>query len=363
MRVLTRYVSGQVLRVLALCFFGFLILFVMVDFQERVSTFTTRDVPLGVTLLFFLYRIPELVFELIPVAMLVATSISVGRFSQLSEITAMKAGGVSLYRAIVLPIAVIGFGVSLLCLGVNELLVPWTKAASREILIDVKGVDALRPAGDPNVWFQGTSDKHEMIHIAKFFRDIGVLQSVTVFKLDESFKPIYRLDASMARWMEAAQEWRLTDVIERNLLTGAPPREHRTLDREFDWRLDDFKSAEPLYPDTLSFLELRRYIERVKELGYDSTRYRVDLHGKIAFPFVCFLVPLVAIPFSLVGGRGAGLVRSLAFAVIAAVSYFLLYSTAVAVGHAGRLSPFVAAWITNVLFGFVGAYRLLSIPL
>lgn len=361
MRVLTRYVTSQFLRVLALCFLAFLILFVMVDFLERVDSFTQRGIPFHTTALFFLYRIPELVFEMIPVAMLVATSVAIGRLSQLNEITAMKAGGVSLYRAIVLPVAVIGLAVSLVCMGINELVVPWTKGAARQIIMQVKGLNLMRPAGDPNVWFQGTSDKHEMIHIERFFPEIGVLENVTVYRLDDDFKPIGRLDARMARWLEDAGKWRLSDVVERNLITGGI-REHKTFDREFDWKLEDFRSTEGQYSDTMSFAELERYISRVEDLGYDSTRYRVDLHNKLAFPFVCFVVPLVAIPFSLVGGRGAGLVRSLAFAVVVAVSYFLIQSTAIAVGHAGRLSPLVSAWITNVLFALVGSYRLLEVP-
>ncbi len=360
MRVLTRYVTVQFLRVLALCFLGFLILFVMVDFLERVDSFTQRGIAFHTTALYFLYRIPELVFEMIPVAMLVATSITVGRLSQLNEITAMKAGGVSLYRSIVLPVATIGLSVSLVCMGINELLVPWTKAGAREIINRVKGLNLTRPAGDPNVWFQGTSDKHEMIHIARFFPEIGVLENVTVYRLDDAFKPVKRLDAHMARWLEDARKWRLSEVVDRDLVSGEI-HEYKRFDQQFDWTLDDFRATENQYSDTMSFGELERYIARVEELGYDSTRYRVDLHNKIAFPFVCLLVPLVAIPFSLVGGRGAGLVRSLAFAVIVAVLYFFVQSTAIAVGHAGRLGPVTAAWITNVLFALVGSYRLLGV--
>ena len=96
--------------------------------------------------------------------------------------------------------------------------------------------------------------------------------------------------------------------------------------------------------------------------GYDVQPYRVDLHGKLSFPFVCLIVPLVAIPFSAAPGRRSSMAAALALSVGVAVAYFFVHSLIVSVGRAGGLEPVIAAWLTNVLFALVGGYRLLGLP-
>ena len=267
MRVLTRYVTFEFLRVLGACFVAFLMLFVMIDFLERVDSFVQRDAALATTFSYFLNRVPELVFEMIPICMLVATSVCVGRMMQVNEITAMKAGGISLYRAVVLPIFAIGLVVSFVCMGVNELVVPWTKERSRSILDTVKrnARDPDRPVETKEIWFH---DRGHMLQVRDFYPEIGVLRGITVYELDSSFRPVARLDAKTGRYIDG--RWRYTQATVRDVVKGTVQK-YDILDRDHSWTLLELEVALAAHNagnmrkvgESKSYAELSRYIEGV----------------------------------------------------------------------------------------------------
>ena len=150
-------------------------------------------------------------------------------------------------------------------------------------------------------------------------------------------------------------------MVVRDLASGEV-RERGALTRSYEWSPGEFQMVRHYRTDHMSFPELHRHIRKMESAGYDVQPYRVDLHGKLSFPFVCLIVPLVAIPFSAAPGRRSSMAAALALSVGVAVAYFFVHSLIVSVGRAGGLEPVIAAWLTNVLFALVGGYRLLGLP-
>jgi len=122
-------------------------------------------------------------------------------------------------------------------------------------------------------------------------------------------------------------------------------------------RFGDFAQI-PKAPDVMNFVELRGYIQRLREGGHEVGKYLVDLYAKLAFPFAHLIMALVGIPFALSSPRGGRLI-GVGLCILLGLSYFLAHAAAVALARAEILPPIVAAWAANILFATLGLFLFL----
>src|SRR4030066_408656 len=133
-RVLHRYVIWEYLKIFSLSLTSLLLIYVIVLFFQKIDFFIKHQAPFHLVFLYLLYKIPEVIFQwTLPYGVLVATLLPLGTLSRHSEITAMKAGGVSLYR-ITFPLFFIVLFISLCSFLGNEYLVPLTNHKTRHLL-------------------------------------------------------------------------------------------------------------------------------------------------------------------------------------------------------------------------------------
>ena len=120
MSIISRYIVSSYLRIIVLCTGSFTTIYLVIDFLEKIGRFTRAQGKLQHILLFFLYKAPEIVNQVTPLAVLMATLLTLGMLSLNSELTAMRGCGLSLAR-ITAPIFAIAFAVSLLVVGMLAL--------------------------------------------------------------------------------------------------------------------------------------------------------------------------------------------------------------------------------------------------
>jgi lipopolysaccharide export LptBFGC system permease protein LptF len=111
----------------------------------------------------------------------------------------------------------------------------------------------------------------------------------------------------------------------------------------------------------MNYGELRNYIRDLQQSGFDVVRLRVQLQKKIAFPLITLVMAVLAVPFSLSGGR-RGALGGVAAAVLIAVVYFVTAGLFEAMGNVSQLPPPVAAWMPDVIFGLAGGYMVFKTP-
>ena len=110
----------------------------------------------------------------------------------------------------------------------------------------------------------------------------------------------------------------------------------------------------------MNFSELRGYIDELRASGFEVVQLVVALHRKVSFPFVTFILTLIAVPFALtIGPRGA--LYGVGAGVSLACVYWIIISVFGAIGSAGLLAPMLAAWAPNLLFGASATYLLLTV--
>jgi lipopolysaccharide export system permease protein len=126
---------------------------------------------------------------------------------------------------------------------------------------------------------------------------------------------------------------------------------------------DDFSSSIVGNSETMTFREIRNYLERFRHEGFSFARLLTDYYGRVAFPLVTVVMVLVGIALSLrrSGVRGGSMAAGIGQAFIIGFCYWTTHSVAIALGRGGALAPMLAGWMANALFLSFGLYLLLKV--
>ena len=111
-------------------------------------------------------------------------------------------------------------------------------------------------------------------------------------------------------------------------------------------------------PETMNYIELSRYIEKLKSEGVPTAKYQADLAAKLSFPFVSVIVVMVAFPFALVSARSGSVTTSFVAGVTVGFSYYVVHAIILSLGAAELVPVLPAAWGANILVGCLGGYFL-----
>jgi LPS export ABC transporter permease LptF/LPS export ABC transporter permease LptG len=357
--IVDRYLSWEFLT---LFFYGIALSTVVVmigDLMTTLERYLRLKPGLGLILLHFVYRTPPFVYQGLHIVMLMSTILLFLGLSRSNELTALKAGGVSLFRVSVPVFGLAGL-VTLGSLGFQEFVMPLLNRRAVEVdeaKIKRRTMPELRKRTE--IWYRGREDgsaESRIYHIGLLDPGNRQMSGVTVLSLGSDFGMRRRWDAREMQWSDAEDAWRLANGVRREFRAGQPDRAETFREQtvRLPERYQDFAQV-PRAPDVMSYLELRDYIGRLQDAGHKVGKYLVDLYSKIAFPFAHPIMALVGIPFALQSPRG-GRVIGIAICLALGLGYFIVHSAAVALARAEILPPLVAAWSANVLFATLGLY-------
>ena len=355
---LDRYLLRQFATTLAFAVGTFLALSLVVDIIEHLDSFLDQHATGGAILRYYLYSIPAyLVLPVMPVATLMATLFSLGLLARQNEIVAMKAAGVSLYR-LVFPLYLFALGIAVTMTAFGEWVVPAAnrlKADVREREIEKTRYQTVLLA---NLYVQGTAGR--IFHFqtydpqAKFARQVLVQRFVNG-KLAEE------VDAQRMLW--SGRVWILEDGHQRKFPLAVDSVAPDTFRAFLRLERPDFtEKPEELVerqrnPQLMGYRDLKRYVKLKERSGELATREKVDLHLKLAFPLINFISVLFGAPL-VTNPRKSGLALSFGITLTIAFLYYIASKFVQVAGYNQKLPPFVAAWLTNVVFA-VGGFILL----
>ena len=357
-RVLHRYVTREYLKIFSLSLTSLLLIYVIVLFFQKVDLFVKYKAPFYLIFLYLLYKIPEVIFQwTLPYGVLLATLLTLGTLSRHSEITAMKAGGVSLYR-ITFPLFFIVLFISLCSFLGNEYLVPLTNHKTRYLLsVQLRKEPPASFFKNYKIWYR--SD-HHIFNIQLLDPNKKALKGVTLYEFDDRFRCLQRIDASEVKWING--KWKFYDGSVRDFDEGGSIQTtpFRELEVSLAENWESFESIERQSRE-MSYTDLRTYVQKIQAAGYDSTRYLVELYAKLSYPFLNLIMILIGVPFALKTGRSGGVALSIGVSVLIGFAYGVTFYVFLSFGKSGVLSPFLSAWIPTILFGLAGIFTLMSV--
>jgi lipopolysaccharide export system permease protein len=346
-KTLDRYLLTEYLRNLFFIAASFLSLFLIIDFFEKIRMFMSNHATILQMGSYFFYRTPMIVSQILPAAVLVASLVTCGTLSKHSEITAMKANGISLYR-IALPLLAIAALASAATFFLNEWITPYTNERAEHVrLIEVQKQRFMGSFKQDQIWYRGQKG----IYNFRFFDvQTNTLRGITIHYLDRGMNLTMRLDAEKGEWKDGG--WLFHNILITRFEAGQFP----VLTKIPRQRVDipespsDFQVVQKDV-EVMGYFELDRYIRKLQAEGYDASRYIVDLHGKAAFPWVSIILAVIGIAFSLRSERHGGVAQGIGIGLIIGFSYWLVYAFGMSLGRSGILPPLAAAWFANILFG------------
>jgi lipopolysaccharide export system permease protein len=369
MRLLDRYFLRELLIPLGYCLGGFLIFWIAFDVFANLGEFQ-RNGLLGRDIAeYYLVQAPEILVVILPMTLLLALLYSLTNHARHNEITAARVAGVSLWRLVV-PYLGVGLLISLGSFALNELCVPNSTEAAKRILARRLGPGSgLAQAGEASgLPVRNERDRRDWV-IGLYNTDTGEMLNPVVgwHDADGSYLQITARRAARLNGV-----WTFYDVEEfkTDLHTNLPPvpvlQTNVLAMAEFSETPEQIKSeikissslALPGSGKTkksdMSVAEILNYL-RLHPNPSPSSRcwLYTKLYGRLAAPWTCVVVVLIAIPFGAVSGR-RNVFMGVAGSIVICFAYFVVQQLALALGTGGYLAPWLAGWLPNLSFGLMG---------
>ncbi len=357
MRILSRYILREFLKFFAATLAGFMTIFYVIDFLDNMGDLVKYNAPFMAGALYYFYKFPQIVFYVMPVAVLLATLFVLTILSRNNEIMAVRSNGISVLRTVV-PLLLAALGLSAFSFVNNEFLVPAGNAKSSNIYkLEIKRDTSDVYFTRDNFWFRS---ENAIYNIGSFDYLRKALGQITIYRMGEKFRPVGRVDAKGGRWVDG--RWIFHDVVSREFQPdgGAKVVTAKEMPIDIPETPESFKVLAP-DPNNFSYLDLKAYIETIREDGYDPTKYLVDLQAKLSTPLISLLSCLIAIPFALRTTRAGQRPVGILLAIILASSYWFVLAYSLAFGRQGTFHPMLAAWLPNLGYALLGCALLFTV--
>lgn len=351
--LIDRYLLREFLGPFAGSVIGFTIILLSGLLFELTDLILVKKVPAGTVVKMLLYKLPGLATVSLPIGVLFATLMGLGRLVKDSELTALRSSGVS-FRRLSIPFLLMGVVVSGITIAANERVVPWANHQFETLVRRVVFRDPV-PTVEEQVFFR---DGHgNVFYVREVDHRDRTLKDVMIFEPDPTSH--YPRLITAERGVFADNAWHLESVITRDLdEEGYVENEVRAPSLVYPMveRSQDFFGTQKT-TDEMTRRELRDHIELFQRSGIEMRSFVVDYHLKLALPFAPLVFALVGAPLSMRSarsGRFFGAAASLALSFL----YFVLTSVSRSLGINGVLPAIVAAWLPTALFLVAGALLL-----
>jgi LPS export ABC transporter permease LptG len=351
--LLDQYVSRLYLRVVALAFLALVGLFYISTFIDASDKLFKGTANGTMVMSLLVYRTPQFIYFVIPIAALLSVLVTFGLLSRTSELTVMKACGISLYR-VALPIVVLSllFSAALFALDQEILARANRRATALDDQIRGRPPKTFNPLN--RRWMIGHDGS--IYHYGYFDPRHDVLTSLTVFRLAPGAWSL--ASQTHAATAEFHGGWTAVNGWTQEFAAGVS--KPRTFAREpLPLESPDYFKTEDTDADLMTAAQLRRSVRELAATGANVVSQEVDLQRKLAFPFVTFVMTLLAVPFGVTTGR-RGTLYGIGLGIVLALSYWFVMSVFVAIGKAGLLPPVLAAWTPNIIVSASAIYLLLT---
>ncbi len=356
-QLIDTYVLSEFLFYFFICLVSFVVLTQVFTFFELLSDVIRHQIPMEKVFRYHLFLGPKFIYDYSPVAVLVGVLITFSIMANQNEVTAFKASGVSLYR-LSAPILLAGILLSSALFAFDHYVVPDANLIQDGIRAEIKGKAPQTYLRPDRKWIYGHDSR---IYYYKYFDPAEkVMVGVHVYELDpKTFRLARHISAERAQWQQSMSAWVFQNGWVRDMQDLRIKRYEEYQVRTFpeiDEQPDYFLIEEKQYKQ-MNFQQLDDYIQDLKQSGFDTIRLQVQFHRKFSVPLFAFILAVIAVPFSFMGGR-RGAMASVGASFGIAIAYRAFDELFVQVGNLNQLPAPVAAWSPDAIFLLAGLYMM-----
>lgn len=361
MKVLGRYLAREIVAAVLFVLVGFLALFAFFDFIHELDDVGRGGYRLQHALLFVALTLPSRIYELMPLAALIGTIYALAQFAAHSEFTAMRASGLSRWRAL-RTIGMVGLWFALATIVMGEVLTPPADKLAQTVRLAAMGTSV---SGEfrSGLWVkdtlkdtQGDIRRQRFVNIGELLPD-ATLRGVRVYEFDAEFRLVEILSAERGRF-EPPSSWRLENAEQTRFEpvrvaddTVALRAQRATLPT-WDWVSDlkpDIIGVLMLVPERMSAWGLARYVQHLRENRQRTDRYEIALWKKLFYPIAVVVMMALALPFAYLQARAGGIGYKVFAGIMLGVAFHFLNALFSHLGLLNTWPPWVAASVPSLV--------------
>jgi lipopolysaccharide export system permease protein len=347
MKIIDKYLVKQFLQTLAFGILGFTFIFIVIDAMENLDDFIDQSVPALKIIHYYVVFSPEIIKLMTPVAVLFAAMFTASKSANLSELTAIKACGVSLFR-FMLPFIITTLIISFMAVYFSGYVVPL--ANKTKLNIEQEYLKKNFNFTGSNIYFQDSRTKIVSISFFDINSNRANRVSIQDFNGSDLTEMKSRIDAASLTYDSTKHFWIANNGIHREFYGRKQKTNYFTT---LDVKDLHFSPADLLQkqtrPTEMNLNELDNLIKSQKQAGNDPTSTLIEYHSRIAFAMTGIIVVLFGLPIS-ANKRKGGVAAQIGLNILVTFLYLVFMKVSQAFGKNGALNPILTAWFANILF-------------
>ena len=343
MKILDRYLGRIILQYTMISMLVLLGLFVFVSVLDQLGNLGKGNYNLGEAIAFVGFTIPRMIYEIFPMAALLGTMIGLSMLANDSELIVMRASGVSMIQ---ISMAALKMGaifvLAAICIG--ELLAPYSETKAQRLKAEAMQQD-IKQHTNFGLWMRDTAT---YVNIGEVLPDLTLL-AIKVFEFDPNNRLRTMVSADEGYFQDGS--WVLRNVKQtvvnlegqtKTLEAGLAAWESRVTPQ--------ILSVFLIKPDQLSFWQLNRYINHLKQNQQKTDAYELAFWNKLMLPISTAVMVILAIPFVFVSIRSGTMGRNLFIGIMLGLGFYVANKGFGYVVLASGLSPLFGATLPIVAF-------------
>ena len=362
MKTIRRLIYREVLVAIALVALGFLGLFLFFDLVDELQ-YIGRNSGLDAghiyqirhAMLYVALLVPNHLYELMPISVLIGTIFVMARLAQSSEYTILRTSGLGPWRALRL-LLVLGSFFVLLSFVVGDYLAPASNRAAQ--LLKARYQDTIT-VGQTGAWLKEKQTYNNYVVNVKALSPENLMQGIKIFEFNNQGQVVSTTEAPTGRFDES-NAWLLSQATRLEFgARGSPGTaaqaariSQSTLDT-FRWRSDissEMVAVALLKPERMATIDLFNYVRHLDANGQSAQRYEIEFWKKVFYPLSCLVMVMLALPFAYLHFRSGGIAGYVFAGVMIGISFFLLNNVFGYIGNLRSWKPWLAAAAPGLLY-------------
>ena len=363
MKTLRRLIYRDTVSAIGFVALAFLALFFFFDLLDEMgdvgrtvgdTTYTVWHALLAVSL-----GIPNHLYELLPIAVLIGSIFVMARFAQSSEFTIMRTSGLGPWLAL-RTMLLLGACFVVLTVAVGDYIAP---AAERMALVaKAKYLGKTSTSGSTGAWLKEKNNGNTLAVNVRAVRADGALQGIRVFQFDAQGRMVLQIHADSGQVQSTATAWDLTNarIARFRYPLDAQGAETAQVTREqapsLEWPTSitsEMLVAAVHKPDRMPTLELFQFIQHLKANDQSAQKYEIEFWRKVFYPLSCLVMVVLALPFAYLHFRSGGIASYVFGGIMAGISFFLLNNVFSYAGNLQNWSPLWSAAAPGLIYSLL----------
>ena len=366
MKTIRRLIYGEVLAAIALVALGFLALFLFFDLVDELQ-YLGKNNGLGSAtdiyqirhaLLYVALLIPNHLYELMPISVLIGTIFVMARLAQSSEYTILRTSGLGPWRALKLLLA-LGAVFVAFSFALGDYVAPASERAAQLLKARYQGKITI---GQTGAWLKEKQAYNTFVVNVKALSPDNKMQGVQVFEFNNRGLIVSTTEAPLAVFAKGGA-WLLQQAtrVEFEVPSGLTPagkakesaRVSRSTLESLRWPTGigaEMVSVALLKPERMGTIDLFNYVRHLDANGQTAQRYEIEFWKKVFYPLSCLVMVMLALPFAYFHFRSGGIAGYVFAGVMIGISFFLLNNVFGYIGNLRNWQPWLAAATPGLLY-------------